>query len=79
MNHWLAEELTWLACAERQRALEALRLQTDFSVLRANRTVVARVALQLSDWLITTGESLRKRYEETAPVSPWVSNRRFAR
>ena len=79
MNHWLAEELTWLTCAERQRELDARRLTDDFSVLHANWTFGARAALKLSDWLIATGESLRHRYEKTTPVSPWIDNRKFAR
>jgi len=78
MNHWLAEELTRLTCAERQRELEAYRLQNDFSALRADRTFTTRLALTLSDWMIATGESLRRRYEKSAPVSAWAGNRKFA-
>jgi hypothetical protein len=79
MNHWLAEELTRLSCAERQGELDAYRLQNDFSALRADWTFTARVALKLSDWLIVSGETLRRRYEKAAPVSPWVNTRKFAR
>jgi len=70
MNHWLAEELMWLACAERERELKALRLVVEVEKLRTNWNIIARAGLKLSDWLITTGESLRKHYEKTAPVSP---------
>ena len=80
MNHWLAEELTWLTCAERQRELDAHRLQNDFSALRANWTFTTRAALKLSDWLISTGESLRRRYAKSSPVSSaWIDTRKFAR
>lgn len=79
MNHWLAEELTRLTYAERLHELDANRLQNDFSVLRTNLNPTTRVALKLSDWLIGTGESLRRRYEKTAPASPWVNNRRLVR
>jgi hypothetical protein len=79
MNYWLAEELTRLACAERQRELDAYRLQHDFSVLRTNWTFTDRAALKLGDWLIATGESLRRRYDKSASISPWVDIRKFAR
>lgn len=79
MNHWLTEELTRLACAERQRKLDAYRLQGDFNALRVNWTLTTRVALKLSDCLIGIGESLRQRYEKSAPVSPLVENRKLAR
>lgn len=78
MNHWLAEELTWLTYAEQQRELGARRLQSDFSAPRANWAFTARAALKLSDWLIATGESLRSRYEKSAPVSTWAGSRKFA-
>ena len=79
MNHWLDEELTWLTYNERQDALEAYRLQNDFSTLQFNLTFTNRAALKLSDWLIASGENLRRRYEKTAPVSPWVNKGNFAR
>lgn len=70
MNHWLAEELMWLACAERERELKTLRLAAEVDKLRANWNIIARVGLKLSDLLIATGESLRRHYEKAAPVSP---------
>jgi hypothetical protein len=79
MNPWMAEELTWLTHAERQRELEAYRLQNDFNALQVNLTYSSRVALKLSDWLIATGESLRQRHEKTMPVVPWVDVRKYAR
>jgi len=79
MNHWLAEELTRLTCAERQRELDAYRLQNDFNALQANWTFTARATLKLSEWLIATGETLRRRHEKSASVSPWVDIRKFAR
>jgi hypothetical protein len=79
MNHWLAEELTWLTIAERQRELEAYRLQMDFCALQINSTFTNRAALKLSDWLIGSGEALRRRYEKNTPVSAWVNIRKFAR
>ena len=83
MNHWQIDELTRLACAERERELEreldAYRLQMDFSAPQVNLTFTNRVALKLSDWMISGGESLRRRYEKAAPVSPWVNTRKFAR
>lgn len=79
MNHWLAEELTWLTCDERQRELDAYRLPIDFSALQVNLTFTAHVALKLSDWLITSGETLRRHYDKNPPVSPWVQTRKFAR
>jgi len=69
MNHWLAEELTWLACAERKRELDALLLCAEVGELQAKWTLFARAALKLSNWLIATGESIQQRYEKTASVS----------
>jgi hypothetical protein len=79
MNHWLDEELTWLTYAERQDALEAYRLQNDFSGMQVKLTFTNRAALKLSDWLIASGENLRRRHEKTAPVSPWANKRNYAR
>ena len=79
MNHWLAEELTWQTCNERVRELEAFRLQVDFGTLQIRTTFTNRVALKLSDWLIASGESLRRRYEKTTSVSYQVNVRKFAR
>ena len=78
MNHWLDEELTRLICAERQEELEAYRLQNDFSASKTNLTLTTRVALKLSDWMIATGESLRRHHEKAASVSPRVKIRKFA-
>jgi len=79
MNHWLDEELTRLICAERQKELDAYRLQNDFSASKTNLTLTTRVALKLSDWMIATGESLRRHHENAASVSPRVNIRKFAR
>ena len=79
MNHWLIEELTRLACAERQSKLNSYYLLNNFSGLQADWTFTSRVALKLSDWLIGSGESLRRRYEKPARVSPWTNNRNLAR
>lgn len=79
MNHWLEEELTWLTCAERQRELDAYRKQNDFNGSQVDWTFTARIALKLSDWLIATGESLRRRHEKNSAVSYWVNVRKFAR
>jgi hypothetical protein len=69
MNHWLTEELMWLRCTERERELKVLHLCAEVDKLRANWTVIARAGLKLSDWLIATGEGLRRRYEKIAPAS----------
>ena len=79
MNHWQAEEMIRLNQAERQRELEAIRLQNELNSSRANWTFVTRAALKLSDWLIVTGKNLRKHFEKTTPVSSWVDSRKFAR
>jgi hypothetical protein len=79
MNHWLAEELTWLTCDERQCELDAYRLPIDFSALQVNLTFTAHVALKLSDWLIASGENLRRRHEKNTAVSYRANVRRFAR
>ena len=79
MNHWLTEELTRQACADRERELDALRLLNQCDTLRVNWSLTTRIALIISDWLITTGEKIQIRYEKAAPVSPWVENRKFAR
>jgi hypothetical protein len=79
MNHWLAEELIRLNYAERQRELEAIRLQNELNSSRTNWTFVARAALKLSDWLIVIGKNLRKRFEKATPASSWVDSRKFAR
>lgn len=79
MYHWLAEDLTWQTCKERERKLDAYRYQIAPSASRVDWTFTTRVALKLSDWLIATGETLRRRHEKGAPVSDWSANRRFAR
>jgi len=79
MNHWLAEELTWQAYAERERELDVIRLQKQCDTLHVNWSLTTRVALKFSDWLIATGEKIQLRYEKAAPVSAWVENRKFAR
>lgn len=79
MNHWLAEELTWLTYTERQHAQASYHSLNEFNGFGADWTLTARLVLKLSDWLIATGESLQRRYEKTAPVSPWVNNRKLAR
>jgi hypothetical protein len=79
MNYWQAEVMIGLTNAERQRELDALRLQNDFSTPRANWTFVTRTALKLSDWLIVTGENLRRHYEKNTPASTWADSRKFAR
>lgn len=79
MNHWLDEELAWSLYVERQKELENHRLPNIFNAVKDNWAITTRFALRLSDWLITTGENLRLRYEKTSPVSPWGSNRRFVR
>jgi len=79
MNHWLAEELTWQTCREREHELEAFRLQVDFGASQVRTTFTNRAALKLSDWLIANGEKLRRRYDKTASVSYQVNIRKFAR
>ena len=79
MNYWLAEEMIRLNCAERQRELEAIRLQNEINSSQANWTFIARVALKLSDWLIGTGKNLRRYFEKNTPVSSWMDSRKFAR
>lgn len=79
MNHWLAEELTWLACADRERGLEALRLQNQYDTLQKIGSLTTRVALKLSNLLIVTGERIQRRYEKNIQASPWIENRKFAR
>lgn len=79
MNYWLAEELAWLTYTERQHELDTRRLEYVFRDVQTDWAYVGRAALKLSDWLIATGESLRRRYENTTPGSPWVDNRNFAR
>ena len=79
MNHWLAEELTRLASAERERELNALRLQNLCDTLKVNWSLTTRFALKLSDWLIATGERIQRRYEKTIQTSPWTENSTFAR
>jgi hypothetical protein len=79
MYPWMSEELAWRTHAERQRKLEADRLLVDFSALAVRLTFTSRVALKLSDWLIASGERLRRRHEKTASVSAWADIRKFAR
>jgi hypothetical protein len=79
MNHWLIEELTRLTCDDRQRKLDTDHLLNDFNALQANWTFTSRVALKLSDWLIASGETLRRRYDKNPTVSPWLETRKFAR
>ena len=79
MNHWLVEEMIRLNDAERQRELEAIRLQHELNSSQANWTFIARVALKLSDWFIVTGKNLRQHFEKTTPASSWVDSRKFAR
>jgi hypothetical protein len=79
MNHWLAEELTWQTYDERERELKAFRSQVDFGALQVRATFTNRVALKLSDWLIASGEGLRRRHERTTSVSYPVHVRKFAR
>jgi hypothetical protein len=79
MNYWLAEKMIRLNDAERQRELEAIRLQNEVNSSRANWTFVTRAALKLSDWLIVTGKKLRQHFEKTTPASSWVDSRKFAR
>ena len=78
MDYWLTEELMWLAWAEREREIKELRLHAEVDKLQANWTIVAQVALKLSDWLIITGERIQRRYGKSIPASPWVENRKFA-
>ena len=71
MDHWrIGEQAFWLACAERQRELDAYRSYGEVRASRAHWTLIARAALKLSDWLVATGEGLRRHYEKAAPVSP---------
>jgi hypothetical protein len=79
MNHWLAEQLTWLTCFERERELDVRQPQKDVSTLGAKRAFVTQAALNLSDWMISAGEGLRQQCEKTSSVSPWVDNRNFTR
>jgi hypothetical protein len=72
MNHWLTEELTWLSYVERQGKLNIHSFQTNAHTVQAKLTFATRVALKLSDWLISTGESIRQRYEKNTAISPWV-------
>jgi hypothetical protein len=79
MNYWLVDELTWQTCKERERELDPYRHQNDPGASQTQWTFITRFALQLSDWLIATGETLRRRYEKDASASAWSANRRFAR
>jgi len=79
MNYWPTEELMWLNCAEREREAKAHRLYNEVNKLRADLTIVAQVALKLSDWLITSGERLRRHYDKAATVSPFITKQNFAR
>ena len=65
----IGEQVFWLACTERQRELDAHRSYDEVRASRAHWTISARAALELSDWLIASGESLRRHYEKAAPVS----------
>ena len=44
MNHWQAEEMIRLNQAERQRELEAIRLQNELNSSRANWTPLGWIA-----------------------------------
>ena len=79
MNHWLIEELIRLDCTDRTRELNTLRLQSQCKTSQVTWSLTTRVALKISDWLITTGERIQRRYENSVPVSHWAENRKFAR
>lgn len=79
MNHWLEEELTRQTFAERQRELAEDRLMVDFNALEIGLSFPNRVILRLGEWLIASGEKLRRRHEGATSVSAWVNKRNFAR
>ena len=66
--------------ADFRREMEQLRLEREASSTKPRKpNWIEQRLCDLSVWMVTTGERLRKRYYDTDPIPRWYQSFKLAR
>jgi hypothetical protein len=80
MQHWLVEKLVETRRDDFRREIEQLNLVREAeSAYDARQSWIKQQLHDLGAWMMTTGESLHKRYQAPEPLPRWYQGSTLAR